>query len=42
MKKELTISEVARMGGLARAAKLSKAKRVAIAKKASAKRWGKR
>jgi hypothetical protein len=41
MKKELTIKEMARLGGLARARKMTKEERSASAKKASWTRWGK-
>lgn len=39
MRKELTISEVARLGGLGRAAKLTPAERTISAHKAAAARW---
>jgi hypothetical protein len=41
MKKALTIQEFASMGGTASAKRLTKAERVAKAKKAAAARWGK-
>jgi len=40
-KKELTISEFARLGGKARSAKMTKAERVASAQKAVTARWKK-
>jgi len=40
--KELTITEFARLGGHARAKSMTKAQRVASAKKAIAVRWAKR
>jgi hypothetical protein len=40
MKKELTVSELASLGGKARSEKLSAKRRKAIARKASLARWG--
>ena len=42
MKKELTVRELAKMGGKARFKNVSKEERVAFAKKGAAARWGKR
>jgi hypothetical protein len=41
MKKEMTLTEFASMGGKARSEKLSAKRRKAIARKASLARWGK-
>ena len=41
-KKPMTISEMARMGGKARAKKLTRAQLSAIGKKGMASRWGKK
>ena len=41
MSNELTVTEFARLGGKARAKKLSKKRRVEIAKAATAARWAK-
>jgi hypothetical protein len=40
-KKQLTVSEMAKLGGKARAASLTPARRKAIARKAIATRWAK-
>jgi hypothetical protein len=41
-KKELTITEVARMGGTAKNAKLSPEEKSAVGRKAALARWGKK